>query len=136
MGALPPRAAGGSGAAQAPGDAGGRLRGARAAASRPGEDPAARRAGRVQVISLPRRIVAEGVGTALLLAAIVGSGVMAERLADGNGAIALLANTIATAAALIALILAFGPISGGHFNPVVTVADASQGGCAWRDVPW
>ncbi len=82
-----------------------------------------------------RRVVAEALGTALLLAAIVGSGIMADRLAGGNQAIALLASTIATVAALIALILTFGPISSGHFNPVVSLADASQGGLAWRDVP-
>jgi glycerol uptake facilitator-like aquaporin len=84
---------------------------------------------------LPRRAVAEGVGTAMLLAAVVGSGIMGERLAGGNVAIALLANTIATGAALVALILAFGPISGAHFNPAVTLGDASQGGIAWREVP-
>jgi glycerol uptake facilitator-like aquaporin len=78
-----------------------------------------------------RRLAAEGVGTALLLAAVVGSGIMGERLAGGNVAIALLANTIATGATLVALILTFGPISGAHFNPAVTVADASQGGLAW-----
>jgi glycerol uptake facilitator-like aquaporin len=82
-----------------------------------------------------RRLVAEALGTAILLAAVVGSGIMAERLAGGNHAIALLANTIATGAALFALILTFGPISGAHFNPAVTVADASQGGLAWREVP-
>jgi len=82
-----------------------------------------------------RRIVAEGVGTSLLLAAVVGSGIMAERLAGGNQAIALLANTLATGAALVALILTFGPISGGHFNPAVTIADASQGGLRWGLVP-
>ena len=71
----------------------------------------------------------------MLLAAVVGSGIMGERLAAGNTAIALLANTIATGAALVALILTFGPISGAHFNPAVTLADASQGGLAWRDVP-
>jgi glycerol uptake facilitator-like aquaporin len=85
--------------------------------------------------SLPRRLAAECVGTALLLAAVVGSGIMGERLAGGNVAIALLANTIATGAALVALILAFGPISGAHFNPAVTLADASQRGLAWREVP-
>ena len=63
----------------------------------------------------------------MLLAAVVGSGIMGDRLAAGNVAIALLANTIATGAALVALILTFGPISGAHFNPAVTVADASQG---------
>lgn len=82
-----------------------------------------------------RRVAAEALGTAFLLAAVVGSGIMGERLAGGNVAVALLANTIATGAALVALILTFGPISGGHFNPAVTLADASQGGLAWRDVP-
>lgn len=71
----------------------------------------------------------------MLLAAVVGSGIMGGRLADGNMAIALLANTIATGAALVALILTFGQISGAHFNPAVTLADASQGGIRWRDVP-
>jgi glycerol uptake facilitator-like aquaporin len=84
---------------------------------------------------LPRRLVAEAIGTGMLLAAVVGSGIMADRLSGGNDAIALLANTIATAAALIALILTFGPISGGHFNPAVSAADASQGGLRWREVP-
>jgi glycerol uptake facilitator-like aquaporin len=82
-----------------------------------------------------RRVVAEAVGTAFLLAAVVGSGIMGERLAGGNIAIALLANTLATGAILVTLILTFGPISGAHFNPVVTLADASQGGLAWREVP-
>jgi glycerol uptake facilitator-like aquaporin len=82
-----------------------------------------------------RRAVAEALGTAFLLAAVVGSGIMGERLASGNIAIALLANTIATGAVLVALILTFGPISGAHFNPAVTLADASQGGLAWREVP-
>ena len=82
-----------------------------------------------------RRLVAEGVGTAMLLATVVGSGIMADRLSAGNVALALLANTIATGAGLVALILTFGPISGAHFNPAVTLADASQGGLAWRDVP-
>src|SRR5262245_9844978 len=85
--------------------------------------------------SVPRRLTAEAIGTSLLLAAVVGSGIMADRLSGGNQAIALLANTIATAAALVALILAFGPISGAHFNPAVSIADASQGGLPWRDVP-
>jgi glycerol uptake facilitator-like aquaporin len=67
--------------------------------------------------------------------AVVGSGIMGERLAGGNVAIALLANTLATGAALIALILTFGPISGAHLNPVVTVASAALGGLSWRDVP-
>jgi glycerol uptake facilitator-like aquaporin len=65
----------------------------------------------------------------------VGSGIMGERLAGGNVAVALLANTLATGAALVALILTFGPISGAHFNPAVTLADASQGGLPWREVP-
>ena len=82
-----------------------------------------------------RRIAAEMVGTAFLLAAIIGSGIMGERLAGGNVAIALLANTLATGAMLVTLILTFGPISGAHFNPAVTLADASQGGLAWREVP-
>ena len=84
---------------------------------------------------MARRAVAEALGTAFLLAAVVGSGIMGERLAGGNVAIALLANTLATGAMLVALILTFGPISGAHFNPAVTLADASQGGLAWRDVP-
>ena len=81
-----------------------------------------------------RAVVAEGVGTAMLLAAVVGSGIMGERLAGGNVAVALLANTLATGAALIALILTFGPVSGAHFNPAVTIADASQGGLPWNRV--
>jgi glycerol uptake facilitator-like aquaporin len=85
--------------------------------------------------TLPRRLVAEAVGTALLLAAVVGSGIMGERLAGGNVAIALLANALATGAALVASILSFGPISGAHFNPAVTLADATQGGLPWREVP-
>jgi glycerol uptake facilitator-like aquaporin len=82
-----------------------------------------------------RRAVAELLGTAFLLAAIVGSGIMAERLAGGNVAIALLANTMATGAALVALILAFGPISGAHFNPVVTLGQAVLGTLPWRQAP-
>jgi len=85
--------------------------------------------------TLARRATAEAVGTALLLAAIVGSGIMGERLAGGSVGLALLANTIATGAALVALILTFGPISGAHFNPAVTLADASQGGLEWTEVP-
>jgi len=85
--------------------------------------------------TLAQRLAAEGVGTAMLLAAVVGSGIMGERLAGGNVGIALLANTLATGAALVALILTFGPISGAHFNPAVTLADASQGGISWREVP-
>ena len=89
----------------------------------------------VRAVSLGRRVTAEAVGTALLLAAVVGSGIMAERLAGGNVALALLANTVATGAALVALILTFGPISGAHFNPAVTLAGASQRELPWRDVP-
>ncbi len=85
--------------------------------------------------AISRRLTAEAIGTAMLLAAVVGSGIMADRLSGGNGAIALLANTVATAAALVALILTFGSISGAHFNPAVSVADASQGGLQWREVP-
>jgi glycerol uptake facilitator-like aquaporin len=85
--------------------------------------------------NLSRRLVAESVGTAFLLAAVVGSGIMGERLAGGNVAVALLANTLSTGAALVALILTFGSISGAHFNPAVTLAEASQGGLAWGDVP-
>jgi glycerol uptake facilitator-like aquaporin len=83
--------------------------------------------------SLDRRLAAEAVGTALLLAAIVGSGIMGERLSSGNVAVALLANTLATGAALVALILTFGSISGAHFNPAVSFADASQGGLTWSE---
>jgi len=85
--------------------------------------------------NLHARITAEFVGTAFLLAAVVGSGIMGERLSGGNIAIALLANTVATGAALVALILSFGPISGAHFNPAVTLADASQRGIPWGEVP-
>ena len=84
---------------------------------------------------LRHRLVAEAIGTAMLLAAVVGSGIMGERLAAGNVAVALLANSLATGGALVALILAFGPISGAHFNPAVTLAIASQRGLAWREVP-
>jgi len=85
--------------------------------------------------SLPQKLAAEALGTAFLLAAVVGSGIMAEKLSAGNVSLALLENTIATGAALVALILAFGPISGGHFNPAVTLADATQGGLSWSLVP-
>lgn len=84
-------------------------------------------------MSLARRAVAEILGTAMLLAAVVGSGIMAERLAGGNVALTLLANTIATGAALVALILTFGPISGAHLNPAVTLSFALQSDIAWRD---
>jgi glycerol uptake facilitator-like aquaporin len=85
--------------------------------------------------SLARRATAEAAGTTLLLTAIVGSGIMAEPLAAGNIALALLANAIATGGALLALILTFGPISGAHFNPAVTLMDAWQRGIPWHDVP-
>lgn len=84
---------------------------------------------------LARRAVAEGLGTALLLAAVVGSGIMGDRLAGGNTAIALLANSIATGAALSVLILTFGPLSGAHFNPCVTLAFAGRGEFPWSEVP-
>src|SRR5262249_19597184 len=84
---------------------------------------------------LRRRAVAEALGTALLLAVVIGSGIMGEKLAGGNAAIALLANTLATGSGLVVLILMLGSISGAHFNPVVTLADAAQGGVSWRDVP-
>jgi len=83
--------------------------------------------------SLQKRIMSEALGTGLLVAAVVGSGIMGERLAGGNMAIALLANTVATGAALAALILTFGPISGAHFNPAVTLADALEHGISWRE---
>ena len=82
---------------------------------------------------LSQRLAAESLGTAMLLASVVGSGIMAERLAGGNVAATLLANTIATGAALVALILTFGKISGAHFNPAVTVSDAILKGIPWRD---
>jgi glycerol uptake facilitator-like aquaporin len=85
-------------------------------------------------VSLLRRAVAEFVGTAFLLAAVVGSGIMGKKL-GGNDGLALLANSLATGAALVALILTFGPISGAHLNPAVTLADASQRGLPWREVP-
>lgn len=90
---------------------------------------------RIERPSLPKRLVSELVGTALLLAAVVGSGIMGEQLADGSAVLALLANTIATGAALVALILAFGSVSGAHFNPAVTLCDAMQGGLPWREAP-
>jgi glycerol uptake facilitator-like aquaporin len=85
--------------------------------------------------TLARRLVAETLGTAILLATVIGSGIMGERLANGNVAVALLANTLATGAILVAIILTFGQISGAHFNPAVTICDAIQGGIKWRDVP-
>ena len=85
--------------------------------------------------TLARRAAAEALGTGLLVAAVVGSGIMGERLAGGNTALALLANTAATGAALVALILALGPLSGAHFNPIVTLADTLDGKLPWGDLP-
>jgi len=84
---------------------------------------------------LAKRVVAEALGTLFLLAAVVGSGIMAERLAAGNMALALLANTVATGAALGALIISFAPMSGAHFNPVVTLSFALRHDLVWQDVP-
>jgi glycerol uptake facilitator-like aquaporin len=82
-----------------------------------------------------KKFTSEAIGTAFLLATVVGSGIMAEKLSAGNVSLALLENTLATGAALFALILCFGPISGAHFNPAVTLADATQGGLPWNLVP-
>jgi glycerol uptake facilitator-like aquaporin len=87
-------------------------------------------------MTLRQRLTAEGLGTCFLVAAVVGSGIMAERLSAGNVAVALLCNAIATGAALVALILTFGPISGAHFNPAVTLSDATQGNMRWSEVLW
>jgi glycerol uptake facilitator-like aquaporin len=84
-------------------------------------------------VSLPQRLAAEGLGTAFLLAIVVGSGIMGERLAGGNVAIALLANSFATGCGLAVLIYAFAPISGAHFNPVVSFAMALRGRQSWRE---
>jgi glycerol uptake facilitator-like aquaporin len=107
----------------------------RASPQRPAARPVAAPENCLLFMTLSRRIVAEGLGTAFLLAVVVGSGIMGEKLAGGNIAIALLGNTLATGAMLIALIFTFGPISGAHFNPAVTVGDASQGGISWSDAP-
>lgn len=85
---------------------------------------------------LSRRMLSEALGTAFLLAVVIGSGIMAERLSGGNVALALLANAVATGAGLVALILTFGTISGAHFNPAVSIAAAMTGGIPWRDVPF
>jgi len=82
--------------------------------------------------TLPQRLTAEALGTAFLLAAVVGSGIMAAKLAGGNGALALLCNTLPTGAILVVLILALGPVSGAHFNPVVTLAFLFRGDVTWR----
>src|SRR4051794_18267132 len=84
--------------------------------------------------ALPQRAFCEWLGTAFLLAAVVGSGIMAQRLAGGNGALALLCNTLPTGAILAVLILVFGPISGAHFNPAVTLAFALRAGLPWSTV--
>jgi glycerol uptake facilitator-like aquaporin len=86
-------------------------------------------------ISVGRRVAAEAVGTALLLAVVVGSGIMGQRLSGGNVALTLLANSLATGAGLVALILAFGPISGAHLNPAVTLMESVRGAFPWREVP-
>jgi glycerol uptake facilitator-like aquaporin len=86
--------------------------------------------------TLSRRLASEFIGTAFLVAAVVGSGIMGERLASGNVALALLANTIATGAALAVLILTFGPISGAHFNPAVTLVDMIEGGLRWSEAAY
>lgn len=83
---------------------------------------------------LSRQLVSEALGTALLVAVVVGSGIMGDRLADGNDAVALLGNTLATGAALVVLILVFGPISGAHFNPIVSLSFAMQGELRWSDL--
>lgn len=85
--------------------------------------------------SLARRAIAEFLGTAFLLAAVVGSGIMGERLSGGNQAVALLVNTISTGAILVTLIYSFAPISGAHLNPVVTLAFASRYRFGWKEVP-
>ncbi len=87
------------------------------------------------VHSVPEAVAVEAIATAFLLIAVVGSGIMAERLCGGNVGLALLANAIATGGALLALILAFGPRSGAHMNPAVTIAAALTGGLRWRAVP-
>lgn len=84
-------------------------------------------------MALSRRMAAEFIGTAILVAAILGSGIMAQALSGGNTALALLANAIATGGVLVAIIAALGPISGGHFNPAVSLSDAFGGGISWRD---
>jgi glycerol uptake facilitator-like aquaporin len=85
--------------------------------------------------SLYKRALCEALGTGMLVMAVVGSGIMAERLAGGNLAIALLANTLATGAALLVLILTFGPLSGAHLNPAVTIAMAARRMMSWQHVP-
>jgi glycerol uptake facilitator-like aquaporin len=86
----------------------------------------------LEPFSLTQRLAAEALGTALLLAIVVGSGIMGQRLSGGNDAIALLGNTLATGAGLVVLITIFGPVSGAHFNPAVTLAFAIRGEIGWR----
>src|SRR5690349_8486746 len=93
-----------------------------------------RRLNGADVQPLSRRIVAEALGSGILVATVVGSGIMAERLAGGNLAIALLGNTIATGAILVVLITILGPVSGAHFNPAVSLVFAARGDIPWRDV--
>lgn len=107
----------------------------RSLSERPSSLPAALSLERQVPLSLAKRATAEGVGTALLLATVVGSGIMAARLAGGNLALVLLANSLATGAGLTALILSLGSISGAHFNPVVTLSEAFLGRRAWSEVP-
>ena len=84
-------------------------------------------------VPLPRRLAAEFLGSAFLAAIVIGSGIAAQRLSPGNTGLELLENAAATAAGLFAIILMFGPVSGAHFNPVVSFADAALGGLSWRD---
>ena len=84
-------------------------------------------------VPLPRRLAAEFLGSAFLAAIVIGSGIAAQRLSPGNTGLELLYNSAATAAGLFAIILMFGPVSGGHFNPVVSFADVALGGLSWRD---
>jgi glycerol uptake facilitator-like aquaporin len=88
----------------------------------------------VNTVALPRRLAAEALGTGFLVATVVGSGIMAEKLAGGNVAIALLGNTIPTGAILVVLILALAPISGAHFNPAVSLVMAINGRLRWREL--
>lgn len=87
----------------------------------------------LQPFTLPHQLVAEGLGTALLLAVVIGSGIMGDRLAGGNVALALLGNTIATGAGLVVLITIFGPLSGAHFNPVVSLMFAARRELSWQN---
>src|SRR6478752_197226 len=91
--------------------------------------------GRVSSAQVPlwRRLLAELLGSAFLAAVVIGSGIAAQRLSPGQTGLELLENAAATAAGLFAIILMFGPVSGGHFNPVVSLADAAFGGLTWRD---